>query len=32
MIVEVPIFLSQEKRFVRVEVQLRTIAMVLGKP
>lgn len=27
MIVEVPIFLSQEKRFVRVEVQLRTIAM-----
>lgn len=27
LIVEVPIFLSQEKRFMRVEVQLRTIAM-----
>ena len=27
MIVEVPIFLSKEKRFMRVEVQLRTIAM-----
>ena len=27
MIVEVPIFLSNEKRYVRVEVQLRTIAM-----
>ncbi len=27
LIVEIPIFLSNEKRFVRVEVQLRTIAM-----
>lgn len=27
MIVEVPIFLSNEKRYMRVEVQLRTIAM-----
>lgn len=27
MIVEVPIFLSKEKRYMRVEVQLRTIAM-----
>lgn len=27
LIVEVPIFLSNEKRFMRVEVQLRTIAM-----
>ena len=27
LIVEVPIFLSHEKRYVRVEVQLRTIAM-----
>jgi putative GTP pyrophosphokinase len=25
--VEIPIYLSQEKRFMRVEVQLRTIAM-----
>ena len=27
MIVEVPIFLAKEKRYMRVEVQLRTIAM-----
>lgn len=27
MIVEIPIFLAKEKRFMRVEVQLRTIAM-----
>ena len=27
LIVEIPIYLSQEKRFMRVEVQLRTIAM-----
>ena len=27
MIVEVPIFLSKEKRYMRVEVQLRTVAM-----
>ena len=27
MIIEVPIFLSKEKRYMRVEVQLRTIAM-----
>ena len=27
LIVEIPIFLSNEKRFMRVEVQLRTIAM-----
>ena len=30
MIVEVPIFLSKEKRYMRVEVQLRTVAMVFG--
>ena len=27
LIVEVPIFLAEEKRFMRVEIQLRTIAM-----
>jgi len=27
MIIEVPIFLAKEKRYMRVEVQLRTIAM-----
>ena len=27
LIVEIPIFLSNEKRFMRVEIQLRTIAM-----
>jgi len=27
MIVEIPIFLAQEKRFMKVEIQLRTIAM-----
>ena len=27
MIVEIPIFLAQEKKFMKVEIQLRTIAM-----
>ena len=27
LIVEIPIFLAEEKKYVRVEVQLRTIAM-----